>query len=142
MNPLLSIGILLAQQGRAQDLAGGFHGRSRVDNHQLFLGVLVVVGLIVFAVVISQLMERRRRNNDSPLGLFFALAKAHRLSWRHRWVLWRVTRAQRLRDPARVFVEPQRLAAAAAKCSPKGRAKIEALRARLFGGGDTAAMLR
>ena len=46
---------------------------------------------------------------SSPNRLFLSLCRAHRIAWSDRWLLWRLAASQRLEDPVRVFLEPERL---------------------------------
>ena len=110
MCDLLYQGILLGQQSRLEGLSRGFKGR-RIDAGDVVTG-LVILGAIGLAVwLLSALMnyQERRRGRSSPIRLFLSLCKAHGLRWSQRWLLWRVARAHRLRDPARLFLEPERL---------------------------------
>ncbi len=69
--------------------------------------IVLTIASAVFAILfhLSQRLSGRRSN--SPLGLFVALCREHRLSWRESWLLWRVAAAHQLRDPARLFLEMQ-----------------------------------
>ena len=131
---------LLAQRHPLEGLAKGFQ---RTQTRPVHLGEIVLLlaifaGFIVALWVASRYLERRGgqpRPGYSRLGLFLALAKAHKLGWSDHWLLWRVARDRRFRDPARVFLEPQALDPA--KVSPKLRsraAQLDALAKRLFAG--------
>ena len=137
MNRLLDHGILLAQQNRLDEIAAGLRGRrTRFDTQDIIIFLLVVVGIAVAAWGLSYLLrvEERRRGHARPLRLFLSLCKAHRLRWSEQWLLWRVARAQRLRDPARLFLEPQRLEAVGRGRSFQTRqAQFRQIRDRLFG---------
>ena len=69
--------------------------------------IVLTIASVVFAILfhLSQRLSGRRSN--SPLGLFLALCRTHRLSWRESWLLWRVAASYQLRDPARLFLEMQ-----------------------------------
>jgi len=72
------------------------------------LGLLIVATLVAGMWAISRLARlRRRRGENSPWRLFWALCKAHGLNWSDSCLLRRVARSQRLRDPARLFLETQ-----------------------------------
>jgi hypothetical protein len=138
MNRLLYQGILLAQQGRLEGLSSGFRGRrARFDTGDIVTAVLIVVGIAVGLGILSYVLrlQERRRGYTSPLRLFLSLCRAHRLPWSARWLLWRVSRAQQLRDPARLFLEPERLEAAQLVRKFKTRqTQLSQIRERLFDG--------
>ncbi len=134
MNDLLHNAILLAQRSRLEGLERGFKGR-RIGWDDIVTGLLVVAVIALLIWVLSYFLnsQERRRAHASPIGLFLSLCSAHRLRWSERWLLWRVARRQRLRDPARLFLEPERLDRANLAPSLRLRAaEIEALRDRLF----------
>jgi hypothetical protein len=115
MNRLLCHGILLAQRSRIDSLSSGFRGRrARLETSDIVIYLLAVAGIAVAVWLLSYLLrlQERRRGHASPLRLFLSLCKAHGLRWSQRWLLWRVARAQQLRDPARLFLDPERLDAA------------------------------
>ncbi len=136
MNRLLCHGILLAQEGRLESFSKGFSGRrTRFDAQDVVIVLMVLAGIAVAIFAISYFLglQEQRPGRASPLRLFLTLCKAHRLRWSESWLLWRVARSQRLRDPARLFLEPQRLQAANLDRSLKKRqAKLIEIRNRLF----------
>ena len=86
----------------------------RWPHHPVHAAVEMAGALVAFLValwLLSRLMDYRQRRGPrhSRLGLFLSLCKAHELEWFQWWLLWRVARRHRLRDPARVFLEPDRL---------------------------------
>ncbi len=102
----------LAQGGRLEDWSREFRGnRSHWDSHDVAKGLLLLAGCIVVVWALSYVLTFKERHPSfsSPAGLFLTLCHAHHLPWADRWLLWRVTRAQGLQDPARLFLEPQRL---------------------------------
>ena len=108
-------GILLAQQSRLESMGGGFRGRrARIDTSDLVVGALVICGIAFFIWCLSRMtkLQERRLGYSSASTLFLSLCRAHKLSLRQTWLLWRLTRFQKLRDPARLFLEPARLEAA------------------------------
>jgi hypothetical protein len=150
MNRLLHHGILLAQRGPLDSLSSGFRGRRvRFDTQDLVVFALIVAGIVVAAWGVSYVLkvEERRRGHARPLRLFLSLCKAHGLRWSEWWLLWRVARAQRLRDPARLFLEPQRLEAVSlGRSFQTSQAQLRQIRDRLFGqfepepGGSTGGL--
>jgi hypothetical protein len=74
--------------------------------------------------------------------LFLSLCRAHRLRWAEWWLLWRVARDQKVKDPARLFLEPRWLDSARLRPVLRLRAaRLESIRRRLFGrllGGDVS----
>ena len=141
MNGLIDLGILPGQvllgqgfEAARKGLNKGFRGRP-VDFSDIVTGVLVFLGIALAVWVLSYVLSlrERRRGRTSPLGLFLSLCKAHRLRWAEQWLLWRVARAQKLRDPARLFLEPERFRPAGLGAALQSRsAELENLRDRLF----------
>jgi hypothetical protein len=94
----------------SQGLSDEFQHR-RFDAREILWGMAVVLGVAAVAWTCSMLLKMRDRYRifHSPAHLFFVLCRAHRLQWRECWWLWRLARFQRLRDPARLFLEAERL---------------------------------
>jgi len=138
MNALPSHCTLLGQQSRLDDLTSVFRNRpSQVDTEYVVTGLVILSAIVLGMWILSQILARQERHKsyDNAWMLFFSLCKAHGLSWPERWLLWRVARHQRLRDPARLFLEPWRLADE--HLSPALRlkqARLRALGQRLFAG--------
>ena len=134
MNQLLYHGILLAQRGRLDGFSKAFRGRP-IDSGDMVFGLLILVGVCLAVWLLSYVLSLRegRRAYTSRLGLFLTLCKAHSLRWPERWLLWRVARAQRLRDPARLFLEPERFHPVNLDPTLQTRsAQLSELRERLF----------
>ena len=107
MNALL--GILLAQRSRLDNLSDAFRSSpNSSDWDEVMLGSLIIALLIVGLWGLSRLLAVRERHRvyDSPGRLFQQPVPAHRLRWSDRWLLSRVARLQRLRDPAGCFSSP------------------------------------
>ena len=81
-----------------------------VDSSQILIGLAVLTIAIIVLCFVSRAMERRARRGhfDSSLGLFLSLAKAHNLGWSECWLLWRLAGCHQLKEPARLFLEPER----------------------------------
>jgi len=105
-------------------------------------GELLAIGLTVLMVgiggwLLSRWLARQeagKRRSHSRRQLFRTLCAAHELSGHDRRLLRQLARAHRLRDPARVFLEPQRYDPKV--LSPALEAKqheLNQLRGRLFG---------
>ncbi len=97
------------------DLTSHFRGpRVRLGANDAVYLLLGVGGLILVLWLLSLLMtwQERGYRKPSPVRLFLSLCRAHHLGWTEAWLLWRLARSQRLRDPARVFLEPERFAGA------------------------------
>jgi len=110
MNRLIYHGILLAQSNRWDDMSSRFRGRrARISFDDVVLGLVILGGAVAALWGLSLLLrlQERRRGHANPLGLFLSLCKAHRLRWPQRWLLWRIARSFRLRDPAQLFVRPE-----------------------------------
>jgi hypothetical protein len=101
--------ILFAQHNRSESFREGFRSRGTTGHDDVYLGLLIVAALVAGMWAISRLvgLRRKRRGYNSPWRLFWALCKAHRLSWSDSWLLRRVARNQGLRDPGRLFLEAQ-----------------------------------
>ncbi|HUT09489.1 MAG TPA: hypothetical protein VMY42_03260 [Thermoguttaceae bacterium] len=126
--------ILWAQGDRFEGLSRGFKGR-RIDSGELVTSLLIVLSILLAVWLLSYTSSLRERRGAyaSPLRLFLSLCKAHRLAWSEQWLLWRVAKAQRLRDPARLFLEPDRLEPQNLDPSSRMRMdRIKRLRDRLF----------
>jgi hypothetical protein len=136
MHRLLYRALLLAQGGGLEDFARGLKGRRfRFDTENIASALLIVAGMAIAVWILSYLLrlQERRRGYASPLRLFLSLCKAHRLRWSQRWLLWRVARAEQLRDPACLFLEPERLEAAHLGPAFAGRQpQLNQIRHRLF----------
>lgn len=135
MNPTLCYGILLAQRSRFDSLSSGFQGRrARIETEDIVAGLLVLGGLIVVCLLMSLVVRlRERRVYTSRTALFLSLCRAHRLPWRQWWLLWRVARRRRLRDPACLFLEPEHLEPGRLPAAFQARGEeLDQLRERLF----------
>ncbi len=103
--------MLLAARGRLDHLSNGFRGRRvRLDTNDLVFGLAILGGVAIAIWVLSLFMakQEKRAPCNKPLMLFWELCKAHGLKLSDRWLLWRLARRYRLRDPARLFLEPER----------------------------------
>lgn len=113
MNHLIISGLLLANRTRIEQLSAGFRANQENATPQdLLVGLTVLVGTAAALLLLLRILDRCQRGHrhvNRPLRLFLTLCKAHELTWPERWLLWRVARAQRLRDPGRLFLEPERL---------------------------------
>ena len=95
---------------RTDNFRDGFRGRATPGHSDTVLGLLIVAAIIAGMWAISRLvaLRRKRHGYNNPWRLFWALCKAHRLSWSDSWLLRRVARVQNLRDPGRLFLEAER----------------------------------
>lgn len=129
--------MLLAEE-RLEYLTRGFRQRpTTIDPNHVLVSLGVAVSFVMGLWLLSRLMDSRkeRRPRNSRLELFIALCRVHGLEWRERWLLWRVARRHRLRDPALVFLEPQRLAPGSlGRGFEAHQAGLQALSKRLFAG--------
>lgn len=128
--------MLLAQSSRLEHLSREFRGnRVRLDSEDLMVGLLVLAVLILLAwsatVAYGWFSQLRRR--PGPKRLFLRLCRAHRLRIGEIVLLWKLARAQRLRDPARLFLEPERYEPAHLGNALRHQAeRLASLRDRLF----------
>lgn len=111
MYPFAVSYILLARRNPMEDLSDYFRGpRVQLSTNDAVLMLVVLGGLILFMWLLSVLMnwQEQGQRRPSSLRLFLVLSRAHQLAWTDVWLLWRLARSQRLSDPARVFLEPER----------------------------------
>jgi len=136
MNEWICYAVLLAQRGRIDSLSRGFRKPPmRLDPGNVAVGLLLLAGAILAIWLLVHLLkiQERRGGYISAATLFLSLCRAHRVGWSQRWLLWRVARAQQLREPARLFLEPERLDAA--RLGPALQtyaAALDGLRQRFF----------
>jgi len=126
LNP---IGSLLAQADRFSQMSRAFRGsRSKLDAGDVLVGLLVLggVALVLWFLWYMNFRHEGLRKRNGPLRLFLELCQAHKLRWSERWLLWRLARAARLRNPAQLFLEPERF-------HPPGLPGSLRPRANLFG---------
>lgn len=130
--------ILLAQATRWEGMSRNFQARrTHIDSHDVALGAVILLCCLLAVWVLSfvaRLQERQRPLlSKSPLGLFLGLCRAHGLRWSERWLLWRVAMTRRLRDPARLFLEPGLFDPGTLTPSLRAQAvELRQLRERLF----------
>ena len=100
---------LFAESSRSNSLSESFRSHAGMGRDDVLLGLLMAVTLVAGLWAATRLLglRRRRRGYHNPWQLFRALAKAHRLTWSDRMLLSRVARQQKVRDPARLFLEFQ-----------------------------------
>jgi len=91
-------------------IGSGFRDRqTHLSTRELMVWVLIVIaaGLLAWLVVrVARWTIKYFRNG--PLWLFLRLCRAHGLPWSDRWLLWQIAAFQQLRDPAHLFVDPDR----------------------------------
>lgn len=129
--------LILARGNRALDALGsGLRGRrARLDTGDIAMAVLGVVVLVLVLWFLSRFANRQQVGGfNGPRRLFWALCKEHKLDWSSRFLLVRLAFAQRLKQPARLFLEPERFNAKNMSASLKGqRAKFVAIQRKIFG---------
>lgn len=128
--------MLLGQSSRLESLASGVRYKSSTfDSSDVLLGFGIVAGVILGISFLYMLMNRseRTRRFNSPKELFRSLCRVHQLDRANRRVLKAMARHQRLTQPARLFLEPERFESV--NLSPALRTQlgvVEALQAKLF----------
>jgi hypothetical protein len=136
----LYCGALLADRNRVDEVIGVLREHPKqLDAEYLWSGLAVIVAIVLTFWLLSRLLARQENPPpcNSTSKLFFSLCRAHGLSWSQRWLLWRVARQQKLRDAARLFLEPERLAERHLGRRLKHRRQdLAALRRCLFAGLD------
>lgn len=97
----------------------------------------VAAALAVWLAAAWYRARRQPRAFGRPWRLFFQLAQAHRLAWRDVWLLYRLARHLKLRQPALLFVQPENFGPRRLEGWRAGRiARLDQLRQRLFEGLD------
>ncbi|NQT40711.1 MAG: hypothetical protein HQ581_24670 [Planctomycetes bacterium] len=134
--------LLLAHLWAQQIDWEGFSSAFRGDNGRGTTGYVLAVFIIIFGVIALMMVlfqalksDKPAHMRDEPWRLFFRLCRAHRLRWIDWWLLFQVARYHRLRDPACLFLQPQRLDPA--NLDPQLRtkaARLLRLREQLFAG--------
>jgi len=136
MSAFSLFGSLLAQVESLDEFVSALRDRrGRMDSGELLVSLAILAGVLVAIGILARIFDRHRRKQPytSPGRLLLSLCKAHGLHWSEWWLLRQIARHQELEDPARLFVEPERLDPAnvgpfwAAK-----RGQIQTLRACLF----------
>ena len=110
-------------------------GGKALEAGDALLVLGVVVGVLLAAWLLSRMMNGGvRRPYRNSLWLFLELCRAHHLSWRESWLLWRLANAHDLTEPASIFLRPDCFVddQTHARFARKRRL-IEQLRVRLFG---------
>ena len=127
---------LLARANPLESMGGQFRkGSKSFDSGDVVLW-LIVLGVIALAIWLLACFKERQdgpERTNSPRRLFRDLCRAHGLKFSDRWLLWRVARWQRLSQPAKLFLEPERYDAA--NLSPRLRSRqtqLAKLRDKLF----------
>jgi len=130
---------LLAQRNpldrMVDNMGSGFrHRQAKPDGPSLVAVLLAVLAVLVALWAIGRLWQlAARRLRHSPLWVFGRLCRAHRLGWKETWLLWRLARQHGLRDPALVFVQPERFETSKLPARWGARAgRWGGLRGRLF----------
>ncbi len=114
-------------------LRSSVEGRPEDTVNIIIVGLLLLVLVAAIVVLPYLLLAQDRLSFRGPRRLFLSLGRAHGLTWRERWWLWRLARTQQLHQPALLFVEPERFSTSL--LSPalrKHAAALEQLKERLF----------
>jgi len=130
---------LLGQSSRFEHLGRRFRpGGSTFEPNHVLIGMVLVGAFIAVLWMLQRYYELRAgRGYVSRWGLFRELCKAHRLSWSDRLLLGKLAKVQGVDQPARLFLEPQRLDPATLSPSLAGKMRqVTILRQRLFGDLD------
>ncbi len=132
-----SLYLVLAKGNRALDALGsGLRGhRARVDSDDITLAVVAVVVTGLGLWFLSRYASRQQAGGfNGPRRLFWSLCKRHKLDWASRLLLVRLARSQRLRQPARLFLEPERFNSKNLSVSLRlQRNRLDVIRQKIFG---------
>jgi len=131
---------LLAERNGLDELASRMADGFRGDRVRLSPGTVVgmVLGAVALAAAIWFLSRLaagndRRSVSNSPGKLFLSLCRAHGLTCKDTWLLWRLARWQQLDDAARLFLEPEHFDFAGLSPPLVARQqRLKSLRDRLF----------
>lgn len=127
---------LLAETGRLQSLGRGFRGDAAEIGLGDVLGIVALVAGLIFVMwLLSRLLARQEHKKpcNNPKKLFRELCKAHELDRTSCQLLHAIATHQRLTQPARLFLEPERFEPANLSGPLKARKKqVARLRERLF----------
>jgi len=132
--------LLLAERNGLDELASRMADGFRGDRVRLDFGLVVVMllgaaGLAAAILFLSRLAGGRDRRSvsNSPGKLFVSLCRAHGLTWKDTWLLWRLARWQQLDDTARLFLEPDHfdLDGLSPPLAARGE-RLKSIRGRLF----------
>lgn len=134
MNHIVEIPILWANEN-----GSWFAFRSDFTDQPVDLGpvaralLILVFCSLVFGVLFRLVNHWACRRCNSPTVLFLSLCRAHRLTWRQSWLLWRTAAAHGLHHPARIFLEMQWYDAAELPKRLQNHAtELSRLRSKLF----------
>jgi len=135
MTELMAASVLLARATWFDSMTHQFSGGNFRFGafHVLVLALIAASLVIVYWIAGRTGKPGREPRYDHPRALFRALCRAHGLDRASRRLLDQLARQQRLSDPARLFLEPERFEAENLGASLKPRRKqFVALRDRLF----------
>ncbi len=123
---------------RASLLADGFRSSRTHFEPDMLITLASGMAAVVLLIWLTSFFSGARRRltvYNSPGRLFLALCRAHRLRWRDAWLLWQLARWHELEDPARLFLEPERLDREGLnRRLTRHAVRLRWLRLRLFGG--------
>jgi hypothetical protein len=127
--------LLLADRNVFRDMGSGFRTKRATFQYSDLIAWIIVAALLIAALAfLARVVARREKQTfSSPRALFRELCKAHDLDLASRRLLRRLARAAAIRQPARLFLEPQRFEPTALSADLRAQwPAIEALRAKLF----------
>jgi hypothetical protein len=112
-------------------------GSAQVSNTESMVYLAIVAGLIAMVALAVHAVNRFMRHwrYESQMGLFLGLCKTHELPRKSRRLLRRIASYHGLRQPARLFVEPQWLDPSSSGLETTFHCRLDeigALRNRLF----------
>lgn len=130
-------GALLADQNdMLRNLARGFQGKeAELDVAGLLTSILVIAGFLLTIWLLSRWATQQERSGSyhSSRELFRSLCRAHQLDRMQRRLLRRLARRHQLKQPAALFLQPERFSPAGLGAEFEHQAAaLLALRSRLF----------
>lgn len=127
---------LFASASRLESMGGRFRKGSKsfdIGDLLVWAMVLAVIGLLIWLLVRYKERQDGPDRTNSPRRLFGELCRVHSLKFKDRWLLRRVARWQRLSQPAKLFLEPERFDTANLSIRLRSKhARLEKLREQLF----------
>lgn len=151
MPSLANTNLLLAQSGtntgtlvprdKIKEVSEHFNDGIQHDLPWELLLVGLGTTLIAIVIIAARRWWKQRQDDPSPLVLYSAIARKAGLSWKDRFMLWRIARANDLPTPIALLLARGSLrhyaAVFAVRLSPRsaGRfnARIQQIEAELFG---------
>jgi len=123
----------------AESWGSRFRGsHAQLDSDDILMVLLIVAGAALAIWLLSRVpaVQNRVRRFNNPRQLFKQLCRAHELDRPSRRLLRRLARHHGMKQPALLFLEPERFRGRLDGKLVSERGNIQALRNRLFAGAQ------